>query len=464
MSGGKAGELKKTGSRFHYVPLALEIGLCSIPFLILIVWCVNWMAEEMTDYSNGLDWIYLVRMMEMESCLFEERMADDTVSELDIRTDFEHVTLFGSIKDMPAYDFATVDEYSESDESDNLQISYLFLRNNHELIKLDAKEREQSSVPKDSVFYDQALLALRSETLPKSLSRIYYKSDGRTICRSFRILSPSKPVRWGNMRVSDGKPGSRILISGTIVCDYQGSNSELNRGKFLQHVLAYSLVVLGVMCIAISTILVKPRQVIRIMQGVCLSDIDFTGADEKLKESSVIPQIHDLIENFRLMFLSIQKYHRSISNIHDIYEPALPESLLELFNKEDIRTIQPGDKAYVQGTAVSVRFMSDDHGDGSSFTERNKLTSHVLDRLSSMGAIVTELELDRITGICPGKNGKRTELEGKIRDIRSLNTKGTGVGSLAVTAEEGEFCIMIAGFGEHKRVCMERVSGEDMEI
>ena len=94
MSDNKVDELKRFNARFHYVPLALEVGLCFIPFLILVVWCLYWMLSEMTEYSDGLDWISMIRMVEMESSLFEERMADKKVSELDLETDFGEASVF----------------------------------------------------------------------------------------------------------------------------------------------------------------------------------------------------------------------------------------------------------------------------------------------------------------------------------------------------------------------------------
>ena len=457
MSDNKVDELKRFNARFHYVPLALEVGLCFIPFLILVVWCLYWMLSEMTEYSDGLDWISMIRMVEMESSLFEERMADKKVSELDLETDFGEASVFDKNRNVSGAKESAIAQYAERDETEDIRISYLFLRDNGELIELDAEKHELSAIPEDSAFYHQAILTLYENPPRESMRRFYYEYKGESYYRSFRLLRPTKPVRYGTLRISDGKPGSRILISGRFWYEHLEDNPKLDRRRLNIHIIIFDVLFVGLICLSIYMALRNLKQVIRIMQGFVSGESDITGTKVELKDSGGIPEINELIDSFQLMFLSIQKYHRNISNIREIYEPTLPAAFLELFQREDIRDIQPGDKAFIRGTAISVQLISDVNTDKTPEQERNVLLSRVLDILLSMDVLVTELEYDSITGIYPDKYRKDSIYENKIRTIRSMDLTGSGVDELIVTETEGEFCYTIVGTEEHKRIRMEQI-------
>ena len=222
-------------------------------------------------------------------------------------------------------------------------------------------------------------------------------------------------------------------------------------------IVVFDIVFVGIICLSIYMALRNLKQVIRIMQGFVSGNSDLTGKNVKLKDSGGIHEINELIDSFQLMFLSIQKYHRNISNIREIYEPTLPAAFLELFQHEDIRDIQPGDKAYVRGTAVSVQLITKSDTDKTPEQERNMLRSRILDILASMNIIVTELEYGRITGIYPEKYRKDSDYEEKIIRIRSMDLTGSGVDELIVTETEGEFCYTIVGIEDHKRIRMEQM-------
>ena len=178
MSDNKADELKRFDTRFHYVPLALEVCVSFIPFLLLVVWCLYWMLAEMTEYSDGLDWISMVRMVEMESSLFEERMADEKVDRLDLESDFGEASVFDKNRYTSADKRTFIAKYAERDEAEDIRISYLFLRDNGELIELDAEKHELSAIPEDSAFHHQALLALYEIPPRDSMRRFYYEYKG----------------------------------------------------------------------------------------------------------------------------------------------------------------------------------------------------------------------------------------------------------------------------------------------
>ena len=458
MSDNNADELKRIDTRFNYVPLALEVCVSFIPFLLLVVWCLYWMLAEMTEYSDGLDWISMVRMVEMESSLFEERMADEKVDGLDLESDFGEASVFDKNRNTSTDKNSFISKYAERDEDEDIRISYLFLRDNGELIELDAEKHELSAIPEDSAFHHQALLALYESPPRESMRRFYYEYKGESYYRSFRLLRPTKPVRYGNLQISDGKPGSRILISGRFWYEHLQNNPKLDRKRLNIRIVVFDIVFVGIICLSIYLALRNLKQVIRIMQGFVSGNSDLTGKNVKLKDSGGIHEINELIDSFQLMFLSIQKYHRNISNIREIYEPTLPAAFLELFQHEDIRDIQPGDKAYVRGTAVSVQFIAKGDTDKTPVQERNMLCSRILDILASMNVIVTELEYDRITGIYPEKYRKDSAYEDKIMRIQSMDLTGSGVDELIVTETEGEFCYTIVGIEDHKRIRMEQIS------
>ena len=159
------------------------------------------------------------------------------------------------------------------------------------------------------------------------------------------------------------------------------------------------------------------------------------------------------------MSIGTTKREKSISSIRKLYEPLLPAALLELFGREDIREIRPGDAALVKGTAVELYFEEDPKNPGTK-AGRNYYLARLLDILRDAGLIVTRLDTGHITALKCAADGGSSDLmkEELIPKLYETERTGSGVEEIRAEASEGEFKLIVTGIPEHMAIRMEQVT------
>ncbi|MDO4803523.1 MAG: hypothetical protein Q4A32_01725 [Lachnospiraceae bacterium] len=460
MSGNEARQVKSSKPRLLYMPLALEVFISFIPFMLLVVWCMNGLLDGLTNYKGGLSWITMVRRVEKEACLFEDMMKDDALSKVDYAHDYQEITKLASNLEGTGNRVYEIGRTDGESQSDDILIRYLFYNDRGDLMALNPMKREFSVVHEDTGYFMDAADALDEGGEPESMRRLVYERDEKNYYGCLLVLEPTKPVCCGNMLMSDGKEGSRILIAG----EFNYDEIEKNAGLDKKEVKTYGVLIIAllavIVCFVIFWALRRLRNVIYLMLKVCDGNTDHMEVDFVPKSKLGVPEIRELLENFQLMFLSIRKYQDNLSDIREIYEPLLPAAFLALFGREDIREIQPGDKAIVRGSVLSVQFISSNEMGKMLIRERNALICQTLECLTSNGWIVTELEYDEISALRTVGDGvpSGARLEAVMDKIRLLNRTGSGVDEILVAGTKGEFCYTVTGTRKHMAIRMEQLS------
>ncbi len=416
----------KRKTHLFYLPLALEIFLGFIPFLILGGWFLTRLLGELTIYESGMNWMTMVRMLQMEADRFEEQMQDDAVKVLDLGERTQQIIL--PVREQEGVEDIHFGTWSPglSETANDIRTYYIFYGDNGELTELDPDKREISVIPADTEYHEIAAEAIREKVYSENFMRTSYQIGGNEYYGSFIPLVTSKPVQCGAVTLSDGSEGSCILVSGQISFNKTENNVRVHLMRM--NALTFSLFVLfvAVVCFGVFWSLRKLRKITRIMKSLSSGKRTFQDPeimefmeDKRLKEG-VMPEIRDLMEYFQLLFLSIRKYQRSVSGIREAFEPVLPAAFLALFHRDDIREIRPGDQAIVKGRVLEVRMTPEGAPEERKLLKRNVLLGKILKILTSADMLVTELEFDRITAILLPEEEKTAESA-----VRAENTVGS---------------------------------------
>lgn len=461
MSGQSVDNGKKNNTGL-YIPLALGIFLAFLPVLLFGGWYLRrTLKNELLKFETGLSWITVSRLLETEAERFDEAVNDGSREELDLRA-LSSETLFPAHRlgftNALLFGIRESEVHSLRSQDDEL-IRYIYYDQNHELTELDTESGNAVRIEEGSDYYSYASMALSEKVPDRSLMAVGYQWNDESYYASFLPVMTNKPVRFGEHLLSDGSEGSCILICGQL--NFSITEKMINFHVVRSTLIIYIALMIVVLfiCSAVSWALGGPRKLHRSIRVIRRDNsLPFENV-RTFRSSAFSPEIKELMENFQLMFLSIQEYQESISSIRKLYEPLLPAALLELFGREDIREIRPGDTVLVTGEAVELHLEGDTKNPGTK-AGRNHYLAKLLDILQDAGMIVTELDTEHILALKCALENEPADFVKKdlVPRLYEADRKGSGVGEIRADVSEGEFQLFVTGIPEHMAIHMEKVS------
>ncbi len=461
MSGTQLNLKESVLNTFRRLPIVLEVFLLIAPILVAsCIYMYLTIMKVLVDHDMNYYSLTAEYLISIQGDRLVEAMEGDSISESDLRLlpeDILSSRLYNTISNKLEAWFLGNDE---GQQRDPIYFRYLIRKADGSCTEFDPRAGILYGV--DAGPGEKELTGLISpEELPweeEGLQKFELGEKGHGVRAFLLSLDVTKSASFGERELFNAGEGGRILI-----CSYIPED-EVTR-DCRQRTLKAAVFGLGILILVFTPVFIvifrslRGLSVMRDYMDAVTSRTNPRDLKEELirSEDSSSAEITELLVNFQIMALKIQDYQEDVGSITAMFEPLVPGPVLKLFNKADIREIKPGDRTDAEGAVLRVMLNSGRDADQTEFGERNRVISHILDIMCSMGGLIMELEYSRITAFFPDSGEEispgRTA-EDCIARIKDTDLTDSGIRRINTSVTVGRVTFEVEGTPERMAICL----------
>ncbi len=351
--------------------------------------------------------------------------------------------------------------HDEGQERDPIYLRYLILEADGSISEFDGKTGIMYG--KDSTPEERELTNLMGETeLPwdgTELQEVSFGGRGHAVDTYLLPIPVKKKVCYGDIPLRSPEDANRLILGCYILEDEVMKDCRFRTMKAAVIGLGALLIVIIPAFIVALRSLRGLRIMRRYMDSVSTKTVprELSRALAESEDTSSA-EITELLINFQLMALKIQDYQEDVGTIMTLFEPLVPGAILKLFGKEDIRELNPGDRAEAEGAALTARLVSGRESEQPEFSVRNQLITDLLDIVKSKGGLIMELGYDHLTAFFPETDGEVTASGlafACAEEFKKAERTDSGVRRIRTVIREGSIGFIAEGTPERMDIRLE---------
>ena len=460
MSDGILKEKREKHRKIPFFPVAAEIVLIFIFLIFLGGLAMHFsLREELTKYETGMYHMSMEQILEAEAGQFLVLAAKAGTGQIDMKQlekDRNSDSISQDISFSGDLNFG-YSRWEKNSRKNNIYLRYVFSDGGEKLTELDVASGTTAPVDPESEFGKALADAVRS----KKPEEVDIGTGTGTMRMRMLPMKLFSPVMYGDRQLSQGGRNGVAVICAYFFEESQIGNSR--RRSLTVSLIAFSGLILSAVVMSFliwhSLRVFKPIQAS--MEAIRRGEAEKAEEEgKKINELTTAPEVRELQENVRLMFLNIREYGENVNSITKEFEPVLPGALLKLFGREDIRDIVPGDEAVLDGISVYIGLEDEPEQENIPFREKNRLLGSGADAVSLLGGIVTAIGARHIRAVFP------EAVKGKMRELaeilQGLDLKGTGVRRIRISMKEGRSVLTVIGVPERMAIRQDQETADTL--
>ena len=274
---------------------------------------------------------------------------------------------------------------------------------------------EDESVLYGDELYDRELKSVRAAMDADGVIFRKMKQEGTDYLAAYLAVScTGKNLSFADMSMED-TDGSEIKVIFSCIVDTDAI-TDIQHGDVMQtsNILASSLLV---MLAILAVILRRELSSLKLMRDTMdrIRDAELNGQSQEYEGEPIgrrfeESEISDLINVFNRMAGNIRVSLRRTRRLTDMFEPFVPEKLLRLFGKDDIRSLKPGDYTEVTGDLAYIRFR-DAAGKEQRTELMNEMSGILTDALGQDGGMILNFDAETMIILFPEGCGMKHTVE-----------------------------------------------------
>ncbi len=235
------------------------------------------------------------------------------------------------------------------------------------------------------------------------------KQDGDGCLAAYLAVDcTGKKLSFGDVTLEAADGGDIRVIFGCITDTDAISHMQHGSVMHTSNILTLSLLV---MLVILAVILRRELSSLKLMRVTMdhIRDAELSGQMQEDGDASIgrrfrESEISDLINVFNRMAGNIRVSLRRTRRLTDMFEPFVPEKLLGLFGKEDIRSLKPGDSVEVTGELAYIRFRDDVDRERRTGL-MNEMSEALTDALGQDGGMILNFDAETMIILFPDGSG-----------------------------------------------------------
>ena len=411
-------DLNKKKEKRLTLPLWLEVLLCVLPLIIVNV-VVQHIVLERHINRNEISQYEVI--LKNAVAAFGSRL--NHVEEGDV--ELSDILDGKSSMVIPISELSAGMNYEDADGNSAGTMYYRFYvyTNDGEILNCDP---ETGTVTAGDMLYDKEIEYIRAAAGSDDvLFKEFELDDWDYMAAFFSVKTSGKNVFYNGTKLTDAQDSGAAVV----FCSLLDKDAVVGlRHGYVMQTTIFLTVGFMVMLAILAILLIRELSSLKLMQTTMdeIMDAESDG-DEEEKNVMLIDrhfresEIEDLVSVFNRMAGNIRVNLRRTRRLTEMFEPFVPEKLLKMFGKSDIRDVRVGDSMQIEGELVYIRFR-DSVPQERRIMLMSGLSDALIDILQSYRGMILNFDSNTMIIIFPEEDQDEKTSEGLERVIEAYQS------------------------------------------
>ena len=385
------------------LPLWLEVALCVLPLVIANIWIQHVVLEKNINKSEVGQ--YRVIMENIVNA-FGARLKYSQSTQIDIEDILE--TRDSMVVPVSEQDVAEDCRDASGNSAGTIYYRVYIDAGDEVLLRYDPKT---GSIMYSDEMYEQEVEAVRRAEASDGVIFDSRRHDGVEYLSAYLALdTDGKEVSYSGMMLTGDKNEKPRVIFRCFVDEDAIRDTQHRSVMRTTFMLSAGL---GAMMVILAILLRRELSSLRLMRATMerITEEESGGTADSEEETFIgrsprRSEITDLINVFNRMAGNIKVSLRRTRRLTDMFEPFVPEKLLNMLGKADIRDVKPGDSMEITGDLAYIRF-KDAIEESHRIVLMNELSETLMEPLARDGGMILNFDSNSMIILFPGDGGMK---------------------------------------------------------